>query len=102
MALPSFTVDAQTFEEFLELPMSSKMRQRVEIIVNRFNFSNGDYEDFIKYVDSEYQKCYKAQFGERPWSIDIFFVGRWIFEDDEKFRDLCLYLQDNGLMDEYF
>ena len=94
---PDFIVSVDGFDELLELSqrMSYDMRKRVEDIVHDFE---GDYEDFIAYVAAEYEKCWIAKFGEKPWNpyIDLFFVGRWIFEDDKKFKEMCLYFQEQG------
>lgn len=94
---PDFVVDVQDFEELLELSerMTRKMRKRVEDIARDFE---GEYDDFIEYVSKVYDECYKAKFGERPWGwfIDLYFVGQWIFEDDKRFKEMCLYFQEKG------
>ena len=94
---PDFVVGVQDFEELLELSerMTHKMRNRVKDIARDFE---GEYEDFMEYVGVEYEKCFKAKFGERPWNpyIDLYWVGVWIFEDDKKFKEMCLYFQDKG------
>ena len=94
---PDFVVGVDDFEELLELSecMTSKTRNRVNDLVRDFD---GTYEDFIGYVSQEYEKCYVEKWGEKPWNpyIDLYWVGQWIFEDENKFREMCQHFQDNG------
>ena len=94
---PDFIVSVDDFDELLELSerMTSKMRKRIGDIARDFE---GDYEDFIAYVAAEYEKRYVAEFGRKPFGseLDLFWVGRWIIEDDKKFREMCLYFQEQG------
>lgn len=101
----NYTVSVNNFDTLIEVSKNNMPRNTFERLQELVADFEGSFLDFQTYIEEVYKELYKKEFSHilDDWdNIDVFTFGRWIIDDDEEFKNMCLYFQEQGWLHDWY